>query len=1673
MNSQWEAQVVGINYYPNYTTLQQLTGAANDAEAVAVQLEQYGYQTFRVQRLPRQPNQKREWQIDPDKGVKMPELQEAISNLLMPPDGNLPDTALFFFSGHGWRKNVDGQDEVFLATSDVLPSHNNYGLSIDWLGNLIQSSPIQKLVIWLDCCYSGELTNYLPTNKDYCIFTATRSYEPGIEIRHQEGLFTRELRAGLNPNNYPDGMVDSHKLAKFIQERMAQTGQAPQCFNSDRSIPLTSKFTRRAFQDECPYRSLSCFTEKQQDAQVFYGRTNLTQDLVNRVREKERLIAVFGASGSGKSSLLRAGLLYQLKRGQEIAGSNNWIYFEPFTPTDHPLARFHAVVRKLYSSLNLAPEEGQENTTNLATQITEAVGDQIPIILIIDQFEECFTMSDEQQRQAFMDCLIELIETAPNLQLVIGMRSDFRNRLREYPRFAQKISKVNVGHLNSAEIQEAIEKPAEFVGLGIEGGLKQQLINDVEDYPESLPLLQYTLTELWNEARKQREQFLRLETYQGLGGIEGTLEKRADAVYESLLPEEQVVAKRIFLELTQVGDRFDTRRRIRLGDLVNSHHPLALLEQVTEKLANQENRLITRTAAEKVEDFDESQTQASLNPLAKGESAKIIIDVVHEALIRHWKQLEVWKQQYQAAMVIERKIEVAAQEWEERGEKPEYLLPGSRLLEAEEYVKDFSELGMLDGMAEKFIRESQTLRDQLTQEQAARNQRELDILEEKRKAEEKARQEAEKRAKEQAYSNQKLRQRANILKFLSVGAVGIASLAAYFWWDADRQKTTAEFKEQAATVQSQLSIEKNVGLLALALAAVGSNQKINENLFSVVKGGLFEAIEGIRERNIFKGHQKWVNGVAISTDGNTIVSGGKDGTVRLWNRSGKPIRPPLTDHQGLVKSVAVSADGNTVVSGGKDGIVRLWDRSGKLIRLPLEEGKSDIWSVAISADGNTIVSGGKDGTVRLWDRQGKPIRPPLTDHQGEVYSVAISADGNTIVSGGQDKTVRLWDRQGKSIEQPLSGHKSPVSSVAISADGNTIASGDDHGIVLLHDRNGELIGQPLKGHKNEVRGVSVSADGNTIASGGFDGTVRLWNRQGKSIGAPLSGYGGSVYAVAVSADGNTIVSGDAEVRLWDHHGGKESGVPWTYHKDTVSSVTVNKDGKTIVSGGKDGTVWLWNRNGQPIELPFKDHKGEIKSVAISTNGNMIVSGDKNGTLRLWNANGKEIRQLLKAHENVVRSVAVNEDGNTIVSGGADKIVRLWNRNGQPIGQPLTGHKGAVSSVAINTDGNTIVSGDVNGTVRLWDRSGKSIGQPLRHHGVVSAVAISANGNIIVSGGDGADRTVQWWDRSKSIRTSWKGHKGEIRSLTVSADGQTIISGGEDGTIRLWDSSGQLIGAPWTGHEGGVNSVALSADGQTIVSGGDDKTVRLWRGILWQNWVKDGCNRLQLHPAFTSPATNDATEEEKKALEGAVDTCLKYGEWQDPQKAEFLVRQGLGLAQKNGDLEGAKAKFKQAQKLDSSVDLAKLETEIKPLVAEHWIATGKTQVREGKVPEAMTLFDKAQKLEPTLKIDASDWHQLCLGGVYLRPSDVFLACDKAVELASNNKDKARHQSSRGLAKALTGDKQGAIVDFQAYINDSKTDKADKTDTADYQKWIESIEKGDISTANEILQKLKSQ
>ncbi|KAH8796272.1 WD40-repeat-containing domain protein [Flagelloscypha sp. PMI_526] len=603
----------------------------------------------------------------------------------------------------------------------------------------------------------------------------------------------------------------------------------------------------------------------------------------------------------------------------------------------------------------------------------------------------------------------------------------------------------------------------------------------------------------------------------------------------------------------------------------------------------------------------------------------------------------------------------------------------------------------------------------------------------------------------------------------------------------------------------------------LSLIAQYGRNLLNNRLY-IIQGGLNRWPQSL---NTIRGHDDSILSVAFSPDGQRIVSGSSDKTLRLWDATtgavigepllgsgdntlrlwdattGEVIGEPLLGHSDYVWSVAFSPDGFRIVSGSSDETLRLWDgTTGAVIGEPLRGHSDDVMSVAFSPDSCRIVSGSKDKTLRLWDaKTGLIIGEPLCGHSNAVRSVAFSPDGQCIVSGSDDKTLRLWDlKTGITIGDPLRGHSDTVTSVAFSPDGQRIVSGSkDETIRLWDSTTRSTIGEAFHGHSDYVWTVALSSDGQRMVSGSADETLRLWDASaGAAIGGSFQGHSSSVWSFAFSPDGQRIVSGseDKTLRLWDAVSGAVIGEPFYGHSKTVWSVAFSPDGQCIVSGSKDETLRLWDATtSAAIGRPFHGHTSSIWSVAFSPDGKRIVSGSKDETLRLWDAEtGAVLCEPLRGHSDSVISVAFSPDGQRIVSGSADHTLRLWDgTTGAVTGEPLRGHSDAVMSVAFSPDSCRIVSGSNDGTLRLWDaKTGAVMGEPLR------------------------------------------GHSDAVLSVAFSRDGQRVVSGSKDKTLCLWDTAtGVIIGGHFHGHTSSVWSVAFSLDGQHVVSGSSDDTLRRW------------------------------------------------------------------------------------------------------------------------------------------------------------------------------------------------------------------------------------------------------
>ena len=1435
-----EALVVGINRYPllkDKTTgkPRHLLKPAADAEAIAQFLEIYG--NFRVQRLPAL-NIEEKWRVDPDPQplnlIRVQDLKKAIANLFNPPSSTIADTALLFFAGHGLRTNEGGVREGFLATSEANPQRDKWGLSMHWLHQLLLESPVRQQIVWLDCCHSGELLNFAEIDpgsrgkaKDRCLIAASRDFEVAYEeVGGEHGILTSALLQALNPENQPEGWVTNYSLVDFINKQLKNTRQRPIFYNFGGEILLTGskeKIDRAVLMlAVCPYKGLESFDFNDEDAKYFKGRTTLTGLLLDKVRESN-FLAVIGASGSGKSSVVKAGLLYQLKTGQRLSGSDTW----PIVicrPGETPLKNLASAFAKAEIP-DIPPGKAEElialGAVGLKELVVTAAGAG-RLVLLVDQFEECFTLcQDIIERQKFFECILGALDQTNNqLCLVLAMRADFFGKCaeQEYAGLAQKIQEnlVTVTPMNQEELEEAITEPARMVGLEIQRELVEEILSDVEGSPGILPLLQYTLTELWRRRQVDR---LTLAEYIKLGGVKGTLPKRADEVYQSLSQAEQLTAKQIFLELTQLGEGTeDTRRQIFKVDLITENQPSELVDAVLSKLADA-RLVVTSQIAVRGE-----------NAIANGDTSPTVtvVDVAHEALIRHWPLLRQWVDENREVIRIERRIEMAAEEWQAKG-KPEenaFLLVGPKLVEAEHYLQNYSYLGLLSSLGREFIQVSQAARDRILREEAERQQRELNLIAEKLQQETNA------------------RKAAQVRNWIAgISSIVLLILTAM----AIRQAIDARIKTLYALASSAETLSvSNKKLDALVETIKGINLLknsvgVSEDARILLLATWGKVVDEVEELNTFEGHSEWVLAVAYSPDGETIASASYDRTIKLWQPDGTPIKT-LEGHQDWVQDVNFSPDGKILASVGGDGNIILWQKIEKpktgnqpkstdwtmLKKIPAHQ--DWIMGVSFSPDGQIIATASKDKTIKLWSRTGNLLRT-LRGHKDRVLNVAFSPDGKTIASASRDKKIKLWSINGRLL-QTLRGHSDVVSGVSFSPDGKRIVSSSLDRTLRLWSVNGELI-KIMPGHEQGVESVSFSPDGKTIASASADQTIKLWHNDGTLI-RTLRGHTHKAVDVTFSPDSKTIVSSslDKTLKLWRTEGKFEG------HKDAISRISFSPDRNNpiIATASLDGTVKIWSQDGNFIRN-LEGHKSGVIDVKFSPDGQNIADSSDDKTVKLWSVNGKLIKTLA-GHTDSVRSVNFSPDGQMIASASTDKTIKLWHLNGQLI-RTFQGHKDWVNNVSFSPDGQMIASASTDETVKLWNVNGSLLLTLPGHKDGAFHVIFSPDGKMMATA---STDEVKLWDlKGKLLRKLQLGSNNTIMNISFMNKGQMIALVTNDKKMKIWDINGKLL-QKIQGNNDSILNVSFSNDGRKIALVNAENTVSLW-DLEMDKLLNKGCNLL--------------------------------------------------------------------------------------------------------------------------------------------------------------------------------------------------------------------------------------
>ncbi|WP_099077875.1 WD40 repeat domain-containing protein [Vibrio sp. PID17_43] len=1138
-----------------------------------------------------------------------------------------------------------------------------------------------------------------------------------------------------------------------------------------------------------PYKGLAHFGPT--DSALFFGRETTISHLVDAVQHNS-FVALSGYSGSGKSSVVLAGLAPRLNT------SGEWIftYFRvsDSTEKDPCLALAQALLPLYAPVLNKTEQLIQRRKLGAAlrerdisiTDVLDTIRRNHPnkrVLLIADQFEELYTSNINlaAQRQ-FIDLLLTATSTADHvLSLVITIRADFLGVAALHRPLADAIntSSYILGSMSVGELREVIEKPAETQGVHFQDGLVETILDDVGEDPGNLPLLEFSLSLLW---QGQMDKQLTLATYQEIGRVAGALTHHADSIYEHLADEEKEQAREIFKQLVKLGLGTEDTRRVAIKENFDELWP------TVQKLADEKHRLVVINTT-----TQETQTA----------------EVIHEALIKHWGRLKQWVDEDRQFLMWKDSFRVLLSQWENHHRQESELLRGGALSQAEEWQKQRA--ASFSASEIEFIESSTKARDVLAKEEEVRRQKSL------------------RQAKAVTIRN----------KVIAIIAVVTVVVTSAIGWQLYEANTVAvDEKNNALRNQSRYLVDLSrqatesgdavTGALLALEALPDSSAGVQRPYLHAAEFRLYSALQVLFEHGILRGPKGRTSG-EFSPDGTRIVTASDDGNVRLWDSAtGDPLAV-LVGHDGVVNSAQFSPDGTRIVTASLDGTARLWDSATGDPLAVLVGHDGVVNSAQFSPDGTRIVTASDDGTARLWaSATGDPLAV-LVGHNDSVMSAQFSPDGTRIVTASWDGNARLWDSATGDPLAVLVGHDGGlVSSARFSPDGTRIVTASLDGTARLWD---SATGDPLAvlvGHDNGVMSAQFSPDGTRIVTASDDGTAQLWASATGDPLAVLVGHDDSVMSAQFSPDGTRIVTAslDGNARLWDSATGDPLAV-LVGHDNGVMSAQFSPDGTRIVTASWDGTARLWGRATLDPLAVLVGHDDSVNSAQFSPDGSRIVTASDDGTARLWDSATGDPLAVLVGHDDSVMSAQFSPDVPRIVTVSYDGTARLWDSaTGDPLAV-LVGHDGVVNSAQFSPDGTRIVTASDDGTARLWaSATGDPLAVLVGHDDSVMSAQFSPDGTRIVTAS--LDGNARLWDSATGDPLAvLVGHDDSVMSAQFSPDVPRIVTVSDDGTARLWDTA---TGDPLTvlvEHDSGVILSQFSPDDTRVVTASWDGTARIW------------------------------------------------------------------------------------------------------------------------------------------------------------------------------------------------------------------------------------------------------
>ncbi|WP_020537476.1 caspase family protein [Lewinella cohaerens] len=1482
------AFIIGINDYEHLTPL---STAVNDAQVLAERLaEDHGYQVHPPL-------------LNANRAAIMQLLEVDLPRLV-----SEDDRILFYFAGHGIALDSDDAPKGYLVPADAKPGDPETLLAMDTFHDAVTKLPCKHGLLVLDCCFAGafkwstgfrdvmfdlpgiiyqERFHQYTQDPAWQVITSSASDQKAVDILSDRTLgmrsaadakhspFATALLAGLAgeadtvPKEKGDGVITATELYTYLRDRVedetTEEGkrQSPAMFSLQRHdkgqyIFLHPRHVLNLppIPDRNPFMGLKSYNET--DSNLFYGRDRVIVALADLAAEQS-LIVVSGASGTGKSSVIKAGLLPSLRK-------NDWHILPVIRPGKSPLESLQSGLPDLDAALK---KEGKS-------------------VLIIDQYEELITQClDPQERLDFEAQLADWLKAYPQLRIVLSIRSDFEPQFEEgaLANWWQK-GRYVVPVFSQDELREVIIKPTVQEVLFFESDiLVDKLLEAVNQAPGALPLLSFTLSELYHAYLKsgRTNRAFALEDYEKLGGVIGALRTRANAIYDDLDQAHQDSMRKLMLRMVSLEGGELASRRVASSDLVFSD------PAESERLQNVAQQLVT---ARLISTGVDTQGQTFFEP-------------AHDALVRAWARLWEWiKAQGEGRLGLMYKLSLAVTDYE-INQKNEYLWnddPRLDLLLADLQIKGH----VFNAKEETFLQKSNALRQknkrrragviaavmigllglaafafyeqgiakdaQLQASQEAKNallaqknaERSDSIAQQEAKAAKEALLKAE-------VSDSLARRSAVIAGQERDNALWQTKLARQAQSRAEQSTIEAKSATAAAKAQKEMSEDPT---LALNLALAAHKLFPSEETSSALRD-IHRRRRGQYYRHKFSAHQNIVNGITYSPDGTKILTAGKDSVARLWKLNGQLIREFPRQNSEITRAL-FSPSGDTILTGMYDGHIALWHLNGEQI-LRFRAHPAALSEVAYSPDGSKIVTNSYQEQAKLWSLEGQNIR----DFGGGRGPVTFSPDGKNVLTTGdgwQRDHLLLWDiASGASTDVPTAGQT--IYTFGFSPDGAyVVAGGEDKTISITNLATGQVYDH--QSDTDKMRSLTFSPDGKKIITrSDTDGNSKVWQLPDREVWmnndtAPWTTLwqtnvdSNSVMAVCFSPDSKQFLTGeeDGTVHIWDieeslpsfEHNAAITGALFFPNGDKIITAEGNpyasERGKpSLISGifpfqnvrqsmgqGFTGTptenvAKIWDSSGRYL-LNFQGHQSWINSTSISLDGETLLTGSNDGTAKAWDSSGS-VLQTFTAHGDVL-GVDISPDGKLVLTSGADSTAKLWRISGEEL-KTFTEHTALVSCVDFAPDGRIFVTGSHDNTAKIWRQTGEKITDLRGHRGKIADVCFSPNGKLVLTAS--YDGTAKLWNTSgEHLMTFPENERKEMLSVAFSPDGKTLLTGSQE-FVRLWDLSGRLLRLY---RNLGGQSVDFSPNGQIILISKENKATlvrnifgQYTAGTLWNDVYK--------------------------------------------------------------------------------------------------------------------------------------------------------------------------------------------------------------------------------------------